>query len=61
MYDDMRPNYEVLEVATGKMVLVSLLDLTNGLESGKYSTNFGNGEVQKPARKAKAVSDENQA
>lgn len=63
MSENMRENYEIMEVATGQLVRVNLFDLEIGLKNGRFTTNFGNAVVEeekpkKRQRKTAEVSDE---
>lgn len=47
---DLSQNYEILDTRTNEIVRVSLFDLQIGLEQGYFSTNFGAGKVEEPAK-----------
>ena len=54
----MTANYEVLEVATGKLIRVNLFDLEHGLASGLLSSDFDPVTGQPNAKTKKAARNE---
>lgn len=61
MSENMRENYEIMEVATGQLVRVNLFDLEIGLKNGRFTTNFGNAvvEEEKPKKRQRKTAEVN--
>lgn len=54
-------NYEVLDVKSGELVRVNLMDLEVGLQNGTLSTNFDPATGKPNAVKSKAVKNGDKA
>lgn len=61
MSENMRENYEIMEVATGQLVRVNLFDLEIGLKNGRFTTAFGNAvvEEEKPKKRQRKTAEVN--